>query len=120
MYLTFCAFGIVYANGNVMHRNALYKCICLFCLFIEPHEACVPVNDDFLLSYVETKPGEPNAKTGIPPSFFTISCTDFLNYPGKFICCTTLFFVLHHACVYVQMQSMYMCLKDRINKFLSS
>lgn len=86
-------------KGNVSHRNVFYKFVFLFCVTIEPHEACVPVNDDFLLSYVETKPGEPNVKTGIPPSFFTVSCIDFLNYPGKLICCIRLPF----ACVCVHM-----------------
>lgn len=49
---------------------------------LELHESYTPVSDDFLFSYFETKPGEPNAKTGIPPSFFTVSCADFFNYPG--------------------------------------
>lgn len=65
-----------------MTINILSKSKYLFFHFIEPHETCVPVIDDFSLPYLETKPGEPNAKTGIPPSFFTVSCTNFLNYPS--------------------------------------
>ncbi|KFM80930.1 Vacuolar protein sorting-associated protein 13B, partial [Stegodyphus mimosarum] len=47
------------------------------------HKSCTPVSDDFIFPYLETKPGEPNEKTGIPPAFFTITCTDFFNDPAN-------------------------------------
>ncbi|XP_035210201.1 vacuolar protein sorting-associated protein 13B-like isoform X2 [Stegodyphus dumicola] len=47
------------------------------------HKSCTPVNDDFIFPYLETKPGEPNEKTGIPPAFFTVTCTDFFNDPAN-------------------------------------
>lgn len=42
----------------------------------------IPTPDVFTVPWLETKPGEANAKTGIPPSLYTLTCKDFLNEPG--------------------------------------
>ncbi|GFU94525.1 vacuolar protein sorting-associated protein 13B [Trichonephila clavipes] len=44
-----------------------------------PHKSCSPLNDDFTYPYLETKPGEPHEKTGIPPAFLTVTCTDIFS-----------------------------------------
>lgn len=51
-------------------------------IYLEPNKSCTPIKDDFNYAYLETKPGEPHQKTGIPPAFFTVTCTDIFCEPG--------------------------------------
>ncbi|XP_074656098.1 intermembrane lipid transfer protein VPS13B-like [Tubulanus polymorphus] len=39
----------------------------------------LPDTIDYSLHWLQTRPGEPNTKTGIPPSLYTLRITDFLN-----------------------------------------
>ena len=43
----------------------------------------LPRPDDFTTSWIETRPGDPHRKTGIPPALFTLSVFDFLHAPGN-------------------------------------
>ncbi|KAG8198573.1 hypothetical protein JTE90_026471 [Oedothorax gibbosus] len=49
----------------------------------KPNKSCTPIKDDFNYAYLETKPGEPHKKTGIPPAFFTVTCTDIFCEPAN-------------------------------------
>ncbi|GBL80693.1 Vacuolar protein sorting-associated protein 13B [Araneus ventricosus] len=49
----------------------------------KPYKSCMPIYDDFKHSYLETKPGEPHQKTGIPPAFLTVTCTDIFSDEAK-------------------------------------
>ncbi|KAF8790004.1 Vacuolar protein sorting-associated protein 13B like protein [Argiope bruennichi] len=49
----------------------------------KPYKSSMPIHDDFNHSYLETKPGEPHQKTGIPPAFLTITCTDIFTDAAK-------------------------------------
>ncbi|KAK8395541.1 hypothetical protein O3P69_005567 [Scylla paramamosain] len=42
----------------------------------------LPCPEDYSTSWLETKPGDPHPKTGIPPALLVISATDFLHKPG--------------------------------------
>ncbi|GIX81406.1 vacuolar protein sorting-associated protein 13B [Caerostris extrusa] len=44
-----------------------------------PFNSCTPMNDDFIYALLETKPGEPHPKTGIPPAFLTVTCSDIFS-----------------------------------------
>ena len=41
---------------------------------------------DYGVHWIETKPGDANPKTGIPPSLYTLRATNFLIGPGKVTC----------------------------------
>lgn len=43
----------------------------------------LPSAEDYTTSWLETRPGDPHLKTGIPPALLVISATDFLHKPGK-------------------------------------
>ncbi|XP_050696701.1 intermembrane lipid transfer protein VPS13B-like isoform X2 [Eriocheir sinensis] len=42
----------------------------------------LPCPEDYSTSWLETKPGDPHPKTGIPPALLVISATDFLHKPA--------------------------------------
>jgi hypothetical protein len=43
----------------------------------------VPDPSDFLVHFVETRPGKPDPNTGIPPSLYTVRVSDFLLGPAS-------------------------------------
>nr|XP_053626537.1 intermembrane lipid transfer protein VPS13B-like [Cherax quadricarinatus] len=43
----------------------------------------LPCPEDYTTSWLETKPGDPHHKTGIPPALLLISATDFLHKPAR-------------------------------------
>ena len=51
-------------------------------LFTDEHKA-LPEVSDFSLHWIETRPGKPHLKTGIPPSLYTFRISDFLVQSGK-------------------------------------
>ena len=53
-------------------------------LFTDEHKA-LPEVSDFALHWIETRPGKPHLKTGIPPSLYTFRISDFLVQSGKII-----------------------------------
>ena len=52
-------------------------------IFLASGQKRLPSVDDFSIPWVETKPGDPHPKTGIPPTFFTATLSDFLEGGGK-------------------------------------
>lgn len=42
----------------------------------------IPNSEDYTVSWLETRPGDPHPKTGIPPTLFLLSAIDFLHKPG--------------------------------------
>ena len=51
-------------------------------LLTDEHKA-LPEVSDFSLHWIETRPGKPHLKTGIPPSLYTFRISDFLVQSGK-------------------------------------
>ncbi|XP_047490310.1 vacuolar protein sorting-associated protein 13B-like isoform X4 [Penaeus chinensis] len=43
----------------------------------------LPSAEDYTTSWLETRPGDPHLKTGIPPALLVISATDFLHKPAS-------------------------------------
>ncbi|XP_042214275.1 vacuolar protein sorting-associated protein 13B-like isoform X1 [Homarus americanus] len=43
----------------------------------------LPCPEDYTTSWLETKPGDPHPKTGIPPALLVISASDFLHRPAR-------------------------------------
>ncbi|XP_023231337.1 vacuolar protein sorting-associated protein 13B-like isoform X2 [Centruroides sculpturatus] len=54
---------------------------------LESENSLIPTPDVFTVPWLETKPGEANAKTGIPPSLYTLTCKDFLHQPAMIHMC---------------------------------
>lgn len=54
-------------------------------MFSSSVSACriMPDCSDFTMYTVETKAGTPDPKTGIPPSLYTLTVTDFLDEQGE-------------------------------------
>lgn len=44
----------------------------------------LPSSEDFVSHWLETKPGNVNSKTGIPPAFLTLAVTNFFDLPADF------------------------------------
>nr|XP_045624119.1 vacuolar protein sorting-associated protein 13B-like [Procambarus clarkii] len=43
----------------------------------------LPCPEDYTTSWLETKPGDPHPRTGIPPALLLVSATDFLHKPAR-------------------------------------
>ncbi len=52
--------------------------------FVDEHKL-LPEPSDFSVHWIETRPGKPHAKTGIPPSLYTFRISDFLVQPGNVV-----------------------------------
>jgi hypothetical protein len=50
--------------------------------YIEEEGKWIPDSVDFSIPWIETRPGKPQRKTGIPPSLYTIRVIDFCRQQG--------------------------------------
>ena len=59
---------------------AVYLFIYFF--YIATESKLLPDCSDYTVYWLETRAGQPNPTTGIPPSLYTLKVTDFLREPG--------------------------------------
>ena len=65
-----------------LHKIWLWECL-YSPLFSTDEGRLIPELSDYAIHWVETRPGQPSPKTGIPPSLYTLTLTDFLSHPGN-------------------------------------
>lgn len=69
---------------SVYIHTCIFMCpLSLFAFFVTDLSKQLPDWSTYGVNWLETRPGEPNPKTGIPPSLCTLSVTDFIIQRGK-------------------------------------
>lgn len=78
-------------NINIRKQRFVILKVCM----TSDESKLLPEASDFGVHWIETRPGAANKKTGILPSLYTVSTSNFLLAPGQFQPHLSHFYELH-------------------------